>query len=406
MAPAGQAPGLDAGLMRRAVLRAGALALLLLLAACTGTVPDRQAVLLFVTHGDADGRHVAALVADRDWEPDRFTYLEDTEALLPGTPLALDVLDRADGRSGVVLLLQDDDRFRLARFDTRQLDADAPVPLSPQVSDLTAALVDGSDGSLTEDAVCPVDVQAGADGDVLAFMNVPAECNAENTEAPSILLLDAAGETRMLAGSTSLLTGSGLFIRQQDDPEWPADTLFHLEEAGGRVELLRTELPDGESAHAGYFSSGSDNPAPVALGMGTGKFLALQPDRLNLLDDERVSTRADADGVTDLRQLVQDDYTDELDTVIALGSRSVLLFGEGGGKPVPVQLASAVSTAALNTDGRWVYLAGSGTLGAVDLLVISDGSSSSAGRLRRIPELGSPSLLTWFRSEPPPSGGS
>ncbi|HLR45943.1 MAG TPA: hypothetical protein VK092_02220, partial [Deinococcales bacterium] len=169
------------------------LALLVLLAGCTGTTPDQLPVLLFVTH-ERDGDQLAALVADRAGQDDRFLYLEDTETVLPGTPLALDVAGRGARRDEAFVLLETPGgEFELARFDLRGIDADAAVLPAPERTNLTDVLVDGSDGALEDGDVCLRDVQVDAAGSVLAFMNVPSECDSSNDDAPSVLVLDTDG---------------------------------------------------------------------------------------------------------------------------------------------------------------------------------------------------------------------
>lgn len=385
--------------------------LLLLLAGCTGTSSDSAPVLLFVTH-ERDGQQLAALVAVRETQEagDAFTYLEDTETVLPGVPLALDVSGRTDERSKAVLLLGlPDGEFRVARFSLSGIDADAAGQLDPHYSDPVQALIAGSGGLLAEEDICLRDLQASADGQVLAFMSVPEDCDAANIVPPSILVLDTAeGTSRMVAGDVPLVT-STLFIRQRNEPEWNRDTLYYLEGAD-QVRLWSAKLPSGQPLQAGTFGAGSGSPEPLHLRMGTGRFLALQPDRLNLLmlperDGEMAESSEKSDELRNAIEIVPDDYTDVLDAVVIRTADGLRIFPEASGTALKAPIGAS-SAATLHSDDRWVYAARNGQLTAVDLLELPEEKDSSLPTLgwRTVDGLGRVSHLTWFRSVLPPPG--
>src|SRR5690625_238831 len=265
--------------------------LLVLLAACTGTQSPQAPRLLFVTH-ELEGDFIAALIReDRQAQSasERLEYLEATELVLAGEPVALDVVDRAGSRSQVVLLLEEAaNRYAVSWLDVRDIEPGTATALSELRSLELTPLLQPLLGDPSE--LCLSDLQVTREGDTLGLFNDPQLCGVSATDAqPGVFIVDvAAPGARPLAASDPLVR-AGVFIRQ-DAPDSDGERLYFLDEAVGTVRLNRVELPDGAAETAGLFGSGSASPEPEQLTYTDSAFFARQPGQLRVLREDTGST--------------------------------------------------------------------------------------------------------------------
>lgn len=385
--------------MRRSVW----LLLLFLLAACTGTQSPREPRLLFVTH-EQGGEHRAVLIEENAFAAageERLTYLAATELVLPGEPLALDVVDRAGSRSQVVLLL----RLQPAGYSAVWLDVEAIEPgTAGQLQVLRSVDLASELGGLLPDPadLCLVDLQVSRDGTVLGLYNNPRACGGATDARGNVFILDIGTGTSRSLASSEPLAEAGVFIRQTRDD----DELYFLDEAVQAVRLNRVELPDGPVEQLQRFAEGSDSPPPLQLTFTDGAFVALQRDRVRLLrDGSSSSLSVPQERSVDL--VISDPAGDYLQALLVLqsgASSRLLVYGASDSdEPEEVTLTSGVSDGTVDPYQLWVYLLRPGGVDILDLLGLLEGSGSRPARVS-LPagSLGTPGFITWVDGILPP----
>ena len=369
------------------------------LVACTGTSSPQPPRLLFVTHGT--GPYLAALVEDDLAAQPRFSYLADSEVTLPGEPLAMDVTDRAGARDRVVLLLETGSHaYSAAWFDVEGIDPDAVTALAPDVLALGPLLAPELDDP---NDLCLKDMQVGRTGELLALLNVPADCSG-SIASPSILLLDTSDSTVTTLAATVPLLESGLYVRQGDSAT--GDELYWLEGGAGQAIIEGYRLPDGPAlGDSGRFAAGSDLPVPLQLTFTAGSFAALQPGRLHLYGDAATSL---ALSPSTAGSLIADPFGDELQALLVLhdGSSPSLFVHENGGdaNPTEVELPGSVAHGSVDPLQMWVYFTRPGGLVLVDLIeVLDEAAADPKGVRHTIGGLGEAGFITWLEGVLPPA---
>ncbi len=381
--------------------------LLFTLAACTGTQSPQAPRLLFVTH-EQGGSFIAALIQEDQraaTAADRLTYLAATEVVLPGEPLAMDVLDRAGSRSQVVLLLEEAaNEYSALWLDVSGVEPGSASALAMDLLDLSPLLL-----PLLPDPVelCLTDLQVSRTGDVLGLFNDPQACGGATLAEPSIFVVDVGqGTARSLAASDSLVR-AGVFIRQ-GTAQADADTLHFLDGAVQSVRLNSVELPAGTAEAGAAFATGSDSPEPLQLTFTDGAFTSLQPSRLQLLEGTAPTTLNLPSG-WQADMIVADPSGDQLQALLVLrtgpGARLLVSDTAGSGGPEDLNLSSGVSHGAVDPYQLWVYLLRPGGVDIVDLLgVLEESATGSPVGRYSLPAgtLGSPGFITWVDGVLPP----
>lgn len=374
------------------------LLLVLVLVACTGTSSPQPPRFLLVTHGTA-GAFTASLVLDDHAATPRFSLLTDADTPLAGEPVASDVVDRAGARSQVVLLLREAAaQYSAAFLDVAGLELAALGPLSQRVLDLTPLLLPVLDDAAD---MCLTELQVSQDGELLALLNVPAECTPGSLTKPSIFVVSAAGSGSLVgefAATTDLLP-SGLHLEQgtADAP----DRLHWLDGVIGAARLAHMNLADQGISYGTSFPAGSGNPAPNDFGFSDGAFIATQGNTVHLLRETTPSART-ISGSAGTWQVVADPWADQLQALVLLnpgsGSRLVVWRGATDSTPFDWPVGRNVTAATLHPVQLWVYLAYPGGIGTVDLVSVLDGAEPDGDnrRLHSVSGLGAPSQIVWI----------
>jgi hypothetical protein len=391
----------------RQLLRALALAALLLLAACTGTSSLQAPRLLVVTFGTETDARVALV---RDDGPagaaaERLAFLADSVRSLPGRALALDVVDRANQRSELLLLLRSGGDFSLAFLNLQDIDPAAPAAFARSRPDL--ALNPLLAGTATDVAnLCLTDVQVTQDGRFVTLLNGGPGCPDSVSDAPELFIVDLDGMdlALSLAPSNELLAVRP-FIGQDGGTD--GDQLYYLVGATGwSAELWRTPLPPlpgsprGEAV--GLFAAGSSSDFPRDLARGADGMLALRSGSVSLLPPEGASRQVPTPATP--VSFIRDPFGTELEQVLVLRTAGFSVHRTAADANPFTGPLPAVSGATVDPERLYVYFLSAGAIRILDILELPATSDLNGERLRshRVSELQAPTgLITWIASAPP-----
>ncbi|MBS3933883.1 MAG: hypothetical protein KGZ35_05955 [Truepera sp.] len=360
------------------------LLLLILASGCTGTVEEIPETLLVVGFANGDQGRLA-LIENNVLQPEGgLVWLADSLRDLPGLPLAADVIDRAGGRTALVVLSRDGAGLSyLSTFNLRNL---APDRLEGFAETARIALNDLPGPRPT--VICPTRLQVSSDGRFAALLHQPAACGAPGNIFISLLELTPPRFVRHYEGRVFPLVDNALVLDQIDD------TLYFLEEVTDGVRLERVALAEPTRVST---VSEAVIPAREIQDMGivldsmvvlaTGSFVAFENYRVPGDAAPPVTTSPGS------RSLISSDFAD-LERVIILGRDHFTVHLSVTDTAQPTAILRDYQSGTVEALNRLVFVAGDRRVAVFDELSYREGTPA----LTVIPltDLTAPAFISWF----------
>jgi hypothetical protein len=374
-------------------------ALLLMLAACTGTFELRPPILLAVTFDD--GAPQVALIRDNfattsAGTPRELTFLDTSRRPLPAPAVAIDVVDRAGDRPTLTVLSRETAapfRGHLSGFDLAGIDPADPTAFAEDADysrDLTDLL--RNQPELADDAeYCLVDLQISRSGRYLALLEDRTVCGAEDVTA--LYVVDLDDDSLVIAVDTEPLVAAGLYLDQGDD------TLHFVVEGVGNAGLERITLGSGDRTVVADITGqeqvdvGRVAAPPGAEGV---RLVALSSDSFQAINDDLSPAEVGPELSTEVgaRALIADPFELSAQLFILGASRFTVhnSLDADGGRSASV----AAGGGTFQPEELFVYLASETRIYIFDALV-DDGDGPPSLAPFSLPELITPGPVTWLR---------
>jgi hypothetical protein len=368
-------------------------ALLVTLAACTGTREDLLPTLLVVGSVDATGAsHLMIIedVFDPGATPARtLVPVTGSKRLLPAPPVSLDVTDRKGARDELVVLVRDDGLglSALHFFDLSELDPGDPASFStsrPPIDVGALLMTEATSGA----PVCLSEVQVGAKGRYAALL----DDGACRDGIPEIHVVDLVELKYLFSVSTSFAgvrpLPAGIFVNQS------RDLLYFATGEIGATKVVSMPLTGGEKEEVGEAeleleSAQSSDLAAVADGIGL-----LADGDLSLVRSQAGAPARSIDSEIGATMLLADP-TGNLAQLVAFSDSKVAIFaGPEDDDPLAYSLRETLVAATLEPVQLFAYLLEEGGIEILDLFPYAEEPSN---RLLFVPlgELTDPRVITW-----------
>lgn len=384
---------------RRAGLWPAALALLLLLAACTGTRETQLPTLLVIGSGGQGSPHlmlVQDLYDPTATPPRSLTLVEGSEQPLPAPPVALDVVDRLGRRSELVVLLRDEqeETSLLHFFDVSALDPEDGNSFVPSRApvDLTALLAAEPDVATP---ICPTEVAAGAEGRYIALLDSGA-CRPGGIA--DIYVVDVVAGKLLFSLSAEHpaveVLPAGIFVDQE------TDTLYFAAASLARTEIRSLPLTGADQTTP--VGSVEIDPSVVETGAiaRVAGGIAVVGDNLLALVPVAANSEPQTEPATTLpaaRALIADPAGALEELVVLSQTRAAIHQGPADSEPEEMRLHGPPVATTLEPSERFAYLLEPGGVEILDLFPYAE---PPATRLLfvEIDGLSEPSVITWVQT--------
>lgn len=418
----------------RGGLRLLALAVLLVVAACTGTSEERTSLLLIVGIQEGGQSQLALLEDSQELSlsiTERLNFVAGSARSLPAPAVSIDftnrelergtafVLSRAGTGTGVEAYLH---RFNVAGIDPAEPSAFAETGFpGTGGGPLTLTAPDGSgilDGGATGNSVvCPTAVRSNRAGTRLLLMDDPTACGSDTGGSPVLWLVNpAAGTAAVLEYRSDLLAAAPYTDQGFMDGGDSEEKGYYLEDAIDRLNVFAYEFEDARTDPFGEFATGVD---PTRLQDMAGSFGTL----VALVDDKLVGTDLGAEGSFGAVETVDEARRVEVVRTPRTGVTALVLsvdevgvhWGLAGDSPDVDEVTFRGAAATIDGFYSFGYVMGEGELLVLDLL-LSPGADEtvstvrvSVGELALAPDPAAPNglplgVISWVRAaEPPPT---
>lgn len=394
----------------------------LALGACTGTSEPLNPVLLVTGLEGAAGPQVA-LIRDSfgatGASDERLTFLSESTRPLPAPAVSYDVVDREGTRGALVVLSRADpvagaatgylNFFALSGIDpndpatfrqTRQLS------LEPDEVEFVDTVIDPR--------FCPSGVQVTQTGAFAAVLNEPRLCGSNQN--PFLDILALGGEQVRVLERLSNVAGGGIYLGQGA----AQDLLYYAVNAPNSLQLRRAVMPrPGSSFDQNDNLIVQDVTAVTANTARQGNFVDLGRagapgnERLVVLFERALVnvTNFTGEGVTgepiaterNNAQVIRNDQRDT-DATFFLSTPEAQRFSflpPAGGTPQLQNASVRATDAVIEPTYDFIYFVADGVVSLFDLRSFRAGTELPDPRpLPEIPQLLSPSFVTWTQSVP------